>query len=105
MLVGFRTYDKKTKDANGEVVVSKPQYIYDVFCKGIRTDKVTGLCTDESKVIGVIEDEPVLEKMQYGMAVEFYGETSEFRGKDGKTQTSIRYSGIEALELPKGGKA
>ena len=106
MLVGYRTYDKKIKDDKGEAALSKTQHVYDVFCKGIRTDKTTGLCMDECKVISVIEDDQVLKQMQYAMPVEFYGEANEFMSKGGERKTSIRYFGIEAVEVGgKGGKA
>ncbi len=103
ILVGYRTYDKAVKNDKGETVGSEPKHVYDVFCKGVKTDKTTGLCSDECKVISVIEDEQVLEKMQYAMPVEFYGETKEFRDKNG-VRTSMQYSCISAVDIGGGKK-
>lgn len=102
-LIGYRTYDKKVKDEKGNVTESKPQYIYDVLCCGVKRDKDTGLYIDECKIVSVVEDEPALETMEYGMGVGFYGETVEFQKKDGR-QTVMHYFGICALDI-KGGKA
>ncbi len=95
ILVGYRTYDKAVKDDKGNKTgTSVSQHVYDVYCEGVRKDKATGLFADGCKVISVIEEEDVLPKKHHGMQVQFYGETKEFRGKDGNPNTRIEYSGI-----------
>lgn len=98
ILVGYKEYIATKKDKDGKSAdVGVMRHVYSVFCGG-KKDKDTGLFVDECKVVSVIEDEQVLPHLEYGLAVEFYGETRVSRDKDGKTSEYLTYSDISAVE-------
>lgn len=99
ILVGYKSYAAKQKDKDGNAVesdISVVKHVYSVFCGG-RKDKETGLFIDDCKVVAIIEDEQVLPNLEYGLAVEFYGETRTSREKGGKTSEYLAYSDIRAV--------
>ncbi len=97
ILVGYRKYDKASKDESGKIIVSEQKHVYDVFCTGVKKDKATGLFTDECKVVSVTDTEQVIKNMKYGIPVEFYGEAKTFKDKSGNEKSYMVYSDISAV--------